>query len=280
MKHGWQRVIGIVGGLGPHAHIELERRLLAAVAESSGDQDYPEWVVSSLPSTPDRTEALLGRGASPVPALVRSLETLAQRADFALIACITAHAFLEDVQARVQLPILDLVTATLGAAVEGWGERARIGVLATSGTIQCGLFPRVAHRVAPGLEVFSLPDLPGGWNLQEELVMRPIYGPLEAGKRLGGGVKSGGTLDLRTGVPHSESLARAVRLLGDVGVSCVITGCTEIPLALDPATCTCLPLLDPLEVAARVAVEIARGDLPLPRKARFQGRFAEHEEKE
>lgn len=68
----WQRVIGIVGGLGPHAHIEFERRLLAAITQPSSDQDYPEWVVSSIPQTPDRTAALLEGGPSPVSCLVRA----------------------------------------------------------------------------------------------------------------------------------------------------------------------------------------------------------------
>ncbi len=34
----WMRTIGIVGGLGPYAHLELERRLLAAVSPADGDQ--------------------------------------------------------------------------------------------------------------------------------------------------------------------------------------------------------------------------------------------------
>src|SRR5438270_10247881 len=106
-ESGWQRLIGIVGGLGPHAHVDFERRLLAEVPAASGDQDYPPWLVSSLPATPDRTEHLLGQGPSPVPLLVRSLERLAAgQADFAVIACITAHAFLPEIGPQVRLPIL------------------------------------------------------------------------------------------------------------------------------------------------------------------------------
>jgi aspartate racemase len=264
MPSRWRRVIGIVGGLGPHAHIELERRLLAAVETPSGDQDYPEWVVSSIPATPDRTEALLGRGASPVPSLVRSLETLQGRADFAVIACITAHEFLDQVRARVRIPILDLVAATLEVAEQSLGDRARIGLLATTGTLQSGLFPRVAQRVAPRLELVSLPDLPGGWELQEELLMRPIYGPLDAARRIGGGVKSGSDRDPLTGIPHAGSLARAAGLLREAGAAAVITGCTEVSLVLGAIPVAGIPLLDPMEVAARTAIAVARGDLPLP----------------
>ena len=48
-EKNWPRTIGIVGGMGPHAHIAFERYLLEAVGAVAGDQDYPPWIVSSLP---------------------------------------------------------------------------------------------------------------------------------------------------------------------------------------------------------------------------------------
>ena len=94
--------------------------------------------------------------------------------------------------------------------------------------------------------------------------MRPIYGPLLEGQRRSGGIKSGSDRDPETGNLHRATLAGAVRRLAAAGASCVVTGCTEIPLVLgrDPVEGT--PLLDPLEVAARAAVRIARGELALP----------------
>jgi aspartate racemase len=264
-----KRVIGIVGGMGPHAHIEFERRLLAAVPHPDSDQEYPEWVVSSIPRTPDRTLALLAGGESPVPWLVRSLERLAACADFAVITCLTAHVFLDEVRGRVDLPILDLVEVTLAEAVRRFGPGARIGVLATTGALRGGaprggVYRRTADRVDPGIGILSLLDLPGGDGLQEELVMRPIYGPLRGSRRSAGGIKSGSDRDPETGVLHREMLGRAVRRLAAEGAACVIAGCTEIPLALgrDPVDGT--PLLDPLDLAALAAVRIARGELPLP----------------
>lgn len=266
----WQRVIGIVGGLGPHAHIELERRLLAAVAEAGGDQDYPEWVVSSIPQTPDRTLALLEGGPSPVPLMVRSLERLdAAGCKFALIACVTAHAFLDEARAQVRLPILDLIEVTLREAALRPLDSGRIGILATTGALRSGVWARTLERMpdrtSPQLELVSLLDLPEGEALQEELLMRPVYGPLRGGRRLPGGVKAGGHCDIETGVPHREALLAAVRKLAAAGAACVVTGCTEIPIALGRDPVGGIPLLDPLDLAARAAVRIARGELPLPR---------------
>jgi aspartate racemase len=250
--------------MGPHAHIELERRLLAAVQDPVSDQDYPEWVVSSIPGTPDRTVALLEDGPSPLPLLLRSLERLAASADFAVLACVTAHAFLEEVRASVRLPILDMAEATLAEVTRLIGSRARVGVLATTGSLRGRVFQRAASRVAPELELISLLDLPDGGALQEELVMRPIYGPLREGRRGPGGIKSGGSRDLESGASHRDVLASAVGRLAADGAECVITGCTEIPLALGREPVDGIPLLDPLDITARAAVRIARGEAPLP----------------
>lgn len=261
----WLRVIGIVGGMGPHSHIEFERRLLAAIEAPSSDQDYPEWVVSSVPQTPDRTAALLEGGASPVSWLVRSFDRLASCADFAVLTCVTAHAFLDEVRAQVRLPILDMIEPTLAEAARRFGPGARIGLLATTGALRSGIYQRTAARVAPDLRLISLLDLSNGDTLQDELLMRPVYGPQGEGRRQPGGIKCGGDRDPETGVSHRDTLAAAVRHLAGAGALCVVTGCTEIPLALERKPVDGTPLLDPLDLAARTAVRIARGELPLPR---------------
>ncbi|HSK81483.1 MAG TPA: amino acid racemase [Thermoanaerobaculia bacterium] len=264
MASPWRRVIGIAGGLGPHAHLELERRLLAAIERPSSDQDYPEWVVSSIPDTPDRTVALLEGGPSPMPWLLRSFERLASCTDFAVLTCITAHAFLDEVRAQVKLPILDMVEITLEEAARRFGAGARIGILATTGALRGGVYRRTADRVTPGLDLVSLLDLPDGDKLQEELLMRPIYGPLREGRRQPGGIKSGSDRDPETGVSHRDNMVAAVRRLANAGAACVVTGCTEVPLALGRESVDGTPLLDPLDLTAQRAVRIARGELPLP----------------
>ena len=271
----WQHVIGIVGGMGPYAHIELERQLLLATAEMLShpprDQDYPAWRLSSFPATPDRTRALLGVGRSPVPWLERSVRSLAAgrrgvRADFVVMACITAHAFLEDVQRQVSIPVLDMVDETLRDALSNQSP-TRIGLLATTGTLQSDIYQAAADRVGSGVRIVSLLDVedrgrPGEW-LQEHLVMEPVYGPLRRAARTGGGLKSGAL----TGAPAREAAARfseAVSILARGGAELVILGCTEIPVVLGEGEIEGVGLLDPLAVTARAAIEIASGARPLP----------------
>lgn len=277
----FRHVIGIVGGLGPFAHLELERQLLIATARRLGrppcDQDFPEWIASSIPTTPDRTEALLGDGPSPLPWLERSVRRLcctdAGGADFAVIACNTAHAFLHQLRRRVRVPILDMIEETARAACERVGPNGKVGLLATTGTLQAEIYPKAIARTGACVRAISLLDVrdgehDGAW-LQEHLVMEPIYGPKQDGERAGGGIKSGLVDEDEAEAEATREraagpLRRAVKLLADHGAELCILACTEIPLALGRAPVEGVPLLDPIEVIASAAIAIAAGDRPVP----------------
>jgi len=267
----WKHVIGILGGLGPHAHIEFESLLLDATGKVLGrpafDQDYPDWVVSSMPMTPDRTRALLEGSESPVEAMLESASRLSKAA-FAVIPCNTAHAFLEEVRRRSRLPFLDMIQLTAERAVEREGERGCIGLLAATGTLKSELYRTKIRALAPEARVVSPLDLRNGEELQERLVMEPIFGPLQNGGtyggRAGGGIKSGAFRDPKKREELAEPMREAARQLADAGASIVLTACTEIPLVLGRDAVGEIPLLDPMAVAAEEAVAIALGRKPLP----------------
>lgn len=247
----WRRLPGIVGGLGPHAHVDFERRLLDRV-EVTCDQGYPPWLLSSLPQTPDRTSAVLGNGPSPASYLLTSLRRLADGgADFAVIACVTAHAFLDEIRGEVPLPILDIVEVSLEAAAE---KGVPVAVLATSGTLRSRLFKQAARRLSPPLEILTLGALPDGWSLQEDLVMKAIYG-----------LKTGADRDPSSGTPYRDLLVAAAARLVGAGAGVVVAGCTEIGMVLGGgAAPEGLRVVDPLDVAADRVLEICRGERPLP----------------
>lgn len=244
----WQQVIGILGGLGPHAHLEFERRLLAGLGKVEGDQDYPDWLLASISSTPDRTRALVAGGPSPVDAMVGGLERLERGgAGFAAIACMTAHAFLPELRRRVALPILDMLALTVEHLVEHHGADAKIGLLATDGTLQNQLFQKASARLAPGISWLTPLDLPQGAALQERWVMRPIYG-----------IKTTSEADPQTGLTHVEALETAAERLAVAGVDAVVCGCTEIGMALNGSDYSTIDLVDPLTVGAQATLERAR----------------------
>ena len=54
---------GILGGMGPHAHIVLEENLLEINAKKYNaikDRDHPVWITISATDIPDRTESIKG----------------------------------------------------------------------------------------------------------------------------------------------------------------------------------------------------------------------------
>ncbi len=256
------RVIGIVGGLGPHAHVALERQLLRAareVAGAVGDQDFPEWIVSSVPQTPDRTAAIRGEAPDPLPWLVRSVRRLEPRttasgelvpgADFVIVACNSAHHYLDRLRQATEVPVLDLIGECAAELERRLDAGSRVGLLATAGTLSSGLYHRaLADR---GLEAKSLLDLPsGGEELQRDLVMAAIYGRFVDGRHTGHGLKTHGASDRA----RALLLEAAEALVQQLACDALVAACTEVPLALPEAELLGVPLVDPVEVIARVAV--------------------------
>ena len=251
-----QRLIGIVGGLGPFAHIDFERKLLDVASELVGarrDQDFPQWVLSSIPQTPDRTEAFFGEAEDPTPSLSQSLERLrGAGADFAVVACNTAHLFLERLRDESPLPILSLIEVTADEAA-GIAPGGSVGLLATSGTLRSRLYHDPLE--ARGLQPVSPFDLERGDTLQRRSVMEPIYGPWVDGRHQSGGIKTDG------GSEEARALLEgaAARLVADAGADVLVAGCTEIPFALGGAKVAGRPLLDPARLLAASAIRCAYG---------------------
>ncbi len=260
-----QQIIGLVGGLGPYAHLALERKLLDAARKLVGadnDQAYPEWILSAAPQTTDRTLAFLGRAASPTPWLVRSIKRLENHtaddgtkvrgADFVVIACNTAHCFLEEVRPHVALPILDMIETTAGAIRQD-RPGARVGIMATTGV----LMSRIYHNALEGAgqSPVSTLDLEDGEAAQRELVMAALYGPWKDGGHTGGGIKGDGPQP-----EHAEALEQAAaRLVRELRAEVLIAGCTEIPLALTGSETAGVPLVDPMQAVAEAAIVRAYG---------------------
>lgn len=66
-----RKVVGILGGMGPEATCMLFQYIIARTPARC-DQEHLRLIIDNDPSVPDRTEALLGHGESPLPWLVRS----------------------------------------------------------------------------------------------------------------------------------------------------------------------------------------------------------------
>ena len=221
-------ILGVLGGMGPYAS-ETFYRLVNQFTEAKRDQDHLRMMLWSDSSIPDRTEGILKGEEEPVyQALLAGMRRL-ERAGCTAVAmtCNTAHHFAERLQAELSVPMLDMVKLVAEEA-EGFCT-PQVGLLATDGTIQTGLYQKaLAER---GLKTMVLPP-----ELQER-VMHLIYDELKQGKP-----GSWETFD-----PVDNYLRKS-----DCG--CVILGCTE--LSVFRQNHPMVPFyIDTLETLARAAIE-------------------------
>ncbi len=122
-----KRMVGILGGMGPAATVDLFDRIVRATPAQT-DQEHLHILIDNNPAIPDRTEAILQQGPDPLPGLRAGIQGLEnQGADVIAIPCNTAHHYLPDgikAGAPAHLPRARLLQA--GAVMIGRGAEAII----------------------------------------------------------------------------------------------------------------------------------------------------------
>ena len=198
-----KRVIGILGGMGPLATVDLFEKI-ALHTDAKTDQEHPRVVIDSNTDIADRTAALLRGAADPTPELVKSAKRLASiGADFLVIPCNTAHGFYDAVAAAVDIPVLHMIELTRDA-LKARGVAAA-GLLATDGTIETGIY----QKCFDGSGVALLTPPPA----DQAAVMDLVYNGIKAG-------------DLNYG---TSAFFRCCERLLARGAETLILGCTELP---------------------------------------------------
>lgn len=228
-----KKVLGIVGGMGPEASSYLYQKIIE-LSGADTDQDHLEIIIHNNTRIPDRTAAILDNKPSPVPEIQRSVKMLESAgAECIIMACITAHFFIDEIRNSATVPVLSAVDATVDQLKHDYPDVSLAGLLATAGTIRTGLFQKalVTHHVKP---------LVNDDAEVTDLVMGAIYG--------GNGIKAGN----KSGAPK-QKLYRAAHLLTERGAQALILGCTELPLVFDQRDFR-VPLINPSELLAETAI--------------------------
>lgn len=225
-------MIGILGGMGPEATLDLYRHILG-LTPASRDQDHIRVLIYSNPRIPDRTQAICGDGESPLKALIESAEILqAGGAGIIAMPCNAAHHYLSEMQDTLSIPILDMIAETCRELRRQIPTARTIGLIAANGTVLSGIYPRA---LAPeGIRVLT----PGDSDQQR------IQAAIAQ-------VKAGSHTQATQEQFHSIS-----RRLIQAGAEAIVLGCTEVPLAFDPAAVPC-PTLNSTRILAQAAVHWA-----------------------
>ncbi len=241
--------LGIIGGMGPAAGCLFLQRLIDLHTDATGDADHPRVVLFSNPAIPDRLQAHLHGGRSPVDEIVGTAERLrAAGATFGIMACNSAHIWFDEIRERSPLELLSIhealeVELANRALV---GEAARVALLGTGATAASGLF---RSEVAGAGCALVVPDA----ALQAR-IDATIFDPRYGIKATGWAV-------------HAEARRRLEGIVEDLrrteGVDTVILGCTELSLAVTTTEIAGTRTVDPLVISARRCLGRLLGD-PVP----------------
>lgn len=230
---GNEKVVGIIGGMGPEATVDLMQQVIAATP-ARDDIDHIRMLVDNNPKVPSRIKAIIeGTGESPAPCMIemaRGLEN--QGADFLVIPCNTAHHYYPDVAAAVNIPVLNLVKLTSESVKKAQPDLSKAGLLASSAL-------QMIHLYEPWFEKHDVE------------VLYPQPDDQQAVMALIRAVKANN--------PTTEQIQaynRAARNLADQGAQCLILACTELSVMSDRLE-TSLPVYDASKLLAQAIVREA-----------------------
>lgn len=234
-----QKTVGVLGGMGPEATVDFMAKVIA-LTDASCDQDHVRMLVDHNPQVPNRQDAILGDGDDPGQVLADMAADLeASGADFLVIPCNTAYVYQDAILAATHIPLISIIGVSIAAAKERAPDTDRIGLLATDGCLQSGIYQA-------GLEAAGLTGvLPTAEELAE---LMSLIKAIKGGR-------------------HTEDTARKMAELAEAlasrGAGAIIAGCTEIPLVLDESAVS-VPLVSSTDALAEITVKLATGQIPLP----------------
>ena len=226
-------LLGILGGLGPMASAYFYE-LICAHTKADTDQEHIDIILSSRASTPDRTAFITNQSdESPLPYMIEDAVRLERYgADIIVIPCNTAHYFVEEVRANVNVPVPSIIEQTSEHLKIAGYKKA--GIMATRGTVTSGSYQE--QLSSRGLS-FEIPD-----EVHQQYLHELIYNDVKSGKD-----------------PDIDKFYAIAKHLTDKGCDKLILGCTELSLINrkcgDPKL-----FCDSLEVLAYTAIKACQSE--------------------
>ena len=241
-----KNIIGIVGGVGPYAGLDLMQKVFDNT-QAGGDQEHVDALLFSLPSgIVDRTEYLEGRVKdNPAHAITQVLNSLEKAgATVAGIPCNTAHAppIFDVIRQNLllegkQITLLHMIQETVDFIRTAMPDLKKIGVLSTTGTYRSRVYKDALEMA--GLEVIVPSE-----KMQDELIHPAIYHREYGIKSVSHPIHPRAIENLKSGLNYLEAS----------GAQAVILGCTEIPMALKFPPGKGIIAIDPTRILARALI--------------------------
>jgi aspartate racemase len=216
-------MIGILGGMGTQAGLDFCNKL-AMLNRGKSDQEYPLFMLynkSNIPGRPEsigvQTKELSLIPKSPKNIIkynkvlkslligCRSLEKSGCK--FIVIPCNTAHYWYDDLQKKINIPIINMPKEVFKHTQKKCTKNSKIGLLATEGTLKTKIYDRLFEK---NFKLIKPTDA-----LQKNSVNKTIkYVKM-------GNVKLA-----------EKSIRKSINYLLKMKCKKIILGCTELPIAI------------------------------------------------
>ncbi len=238
-----KKIIGVVGGIGPYAGIDLVRKIYDQTKVTCDQDHLPVFMLSVPHSIPDRTEFLLGKSdvnpALPISEVICNLYK--HGASEIGIPCNTAHAdpIFSEIINRIpkEVKLIHMINEVAEYIKGQYPSVVNVGILSTTGTLISNVYPNC-------LSQYGLVGIQVSEEIQECHIHPAIYSTDFGIKAWSNPVTVQAKKNLYTGIEY----------LVEKGAEAIVLGCTEIPLALTDDEVKAIPLIDATKVLARALI--------------------------
>ena len=216
-------MIGILGGMGTQAGLDFCNKL-AVLNRGKIDQDYPLFLIynkSNIPGRPEsigsQTKKLSNKSTNKtsrkkynkvLKSLLKGCKLLEKnKCKFIVIPCNTAHYWFDDLQNKINIPIINMPKEVFKFTKKKCKKNSKIGLLATEGTLKTQLYHKFFNKEYNLIQPSK--------SIQKKSVNRAI--------KL---VKMG---NVRAA---AKTIKPAIDSLIKMKCKKIILGCTELPIAI------------------------------------------------
>ena len=216
-------MIGILGGMGTQAGLDFCNKL-AVLNRGKIDQEYPLFLLynkSNIPGRPEsigsQTKNLSNKSTNKTSrekynkvlnSLLKGCKLLEKnKCRFIVIPCNTAHYWFEDLQNKINIPIINMPKEVFKFTKKKCKKNSKVGLLATEGTLKTGVYKKFFEKdyqlIEPSQKIQKL-----SVNKSIKLVKM-------------GNVKAA-----------AKTIKSAIDYLIKMKCKKIILGCTELPIAI------------------------------------------------
>ncbi len=155
-------MIGILGGMGTQAGLDFCNKL-AILNRGKIDQEYPLFLLynkSNIPGRPEsigsQTKNLSNKSTNKtsrekynkvLKSLLKGCKLLEKnKCKFIVIPCNTAHYWFDDLQKKINIPIINMPKEVFKFTKKKCKKNSKIGLLATEGTLKTRVYKKIFDK--------------------------------------------------------------------------------------------------------------------------------------